>query len=186
MNTARTLSTSLAIVAATALVPASAADRWLHLRVLEDDGARVAINLPLALVEQVLPAIEVDAFEGGRLPILDEIRDEGGIDLRALLEAVRDADDGEYVTVADGAESVRVAKQGGYFTAFVDGEDGERVEVRLPIGVVDALLSAGEGELDLLAALHALGDHPPFDLVRVDDGDGSTVRVWIDDEVNPN
>jgi hypothetical protein len=45
--------------------------------------------------------------------------------------------------------------------------------------VVAALLSGGKDELDLVAALQALGDHPDTELVTVEDGE-NTVRVWLD------
>ena len=45
--------------------------------------------------------------------------------------------------------------------------------------VVDALLSAGKDELDVLAALRALSAHGDMELVSVKDDD-NTVRVWID------
>jgi hypothetical protein len=45
--------------------------------------------------------------------------------------------------------------------------------------VVDALLSAGKDELDILAALKALSAHGDTDLVTVKDEE-NTVRVWID------
>jgi hypothetical protein len=46
--------------------------------------------------------------------------------------------------------------------------------------VVDALLSAGEKELDLQAALMALAESGEGVLVVVEDG-RSSVRIWIDD-----
>src|SRR2546428_10115 len=55
----------------------------------------------------------------------------------------------------------------------------QRVEVRVPMTVVAALLSGGKDELDLVAALQALGDHPDTELVTVEDGE-NTVRVWLD------
>ena len=45
--------------------------------------------------------------------------------------------------------------------------------------VVDALLSAGKNELDLVAALRALSANGDTELVRVKDAD-STVHIWID------
>ena len=51
----------------------------------------------------------------------------------------------------------------------------------MPLAVVDALLSAGEKEFDLLAALSALAEHGEGELVVVQDG-SSSVRIWIDDK----
>jgi len=54
-----------------------------------------------------------------------------------------------------------------------------KVEVRVPMKVVDALFSAGKDELDLLAALHALSANGDTELVSVK-ADDATVRVWLD------
>jgi len=44
---------------------------------------------------------------------------------------------------------------------------------------VDALLSAGKDELDIVAALRALSSYGDTELVTVKD-DGNTVRIWVD------
>src|SRR5207244_12404346 len=54
-----------------------------------------------------------------------------------------------------------------------------QVEVKVPIKVIDALLSAGKDELDLVAALHALGAQGDTELVSVQDSE-NTVKVWLD------
>jgi hypothetical protein len=59
------------------------------------------------------------------------------------------------------------------------GAKKSRVEVKVPTKVIDALLSAGKDELDLVAALHALGEQGDTELVSVKDRD-STVKVWLD------
>ena len=57
------------------------------------------------------------------------------------------------------------------------GDDA--VEVRVPLAVVDALLS-GEGDsLDIRAAIEALAEHGEGELVAVSERD-EQVRVWID------
>jgi len=78
-----------------------------------------------------------------------------------------------------------VAKQGGHL--FVHVKDKSRgdhskhsdVEVKIPMHVIDALLSAGKNELDVVAALHALAQQGDTELVSVKDQD-STIRVWVD------
>jgi len=55
-----------------------------------------------------------------------------------------------------------------------------RVEVKIPMKVVDALFSAGKDELDIVAALRALSAHGgDTELVSVK-SDQNTVRVWLD------
>jgi hypothetical protein len=45
--------------------------------------------------------------------------------------------------------------------------------------VVNALLSGEKDELNVVAAIHALGDYQDLDLVSVTD-ENTTVRVWVD------
>src|SRR5437879_8789439 len=127
-------------------------DRWLHVRVdnQEAKGELVRINLPLSFAEKVLPTIKHDKLRNGKITV-DQAN---GVDLRALLEAVRTTKDGEFITVQGTTGDVRVAKQGGYHLVHArENKDGskKRVEVRVPLTVVDALLSGGNDQLDLVA-----------------------------------
>jgi hypothetical protein len=176
----------LAVGFATLLLAATLAvgaqpDLWIHVFVQEDgeQGETVRINLPLSVVGDVLPHISVDELQGGNLKIVEEIEAEG-IDLRATWEAIRDSEDGQYVSVRSNGENVQISKSDGYLLANVD-ENGEKVRVRLPLDVVDALFSGAEDELNLLAAVEALGRHAGEDLVTVEEGN-SIVRIWIDAE----
>jgi hypothetical protein len=163
-------------------------DRWLHVRVDDPDskGEIVRVNIPLELAEKVLPTINKDQFHNGRVKI--DHFDCNGVDFHALLNAVRDSKDGEFVTVQDKDQDVRVAKQNNYFLVHVidkesskDSKDHKRsnVEVKIPMKVVDALFSAGKDEVDLVAGLHALALQGDTELVSVKDHD-QTVRVWLD------
>ena len=162
--------------------PPALADQWLHVRV--DDGGRggeqISVNIPLAVVEAMLPMISVDELHHGHLQ-LDDI-DLNGIDLREVLVALRDGPDAEYVTVKSEDESVRVAKEGEYLIVRVEerrSSDAERVHVKLPLAVVEALVGDDSQELDLVAGLRALGEFEGEDLVLVE-SDRETVRIWID------
>lgn len=160
---------------------AAASDRWLHVRVQEFSGDEetVSINVPLQLVEALLPTINTNEFSGGkiRLGSHDEFEE---LDLREMLAALRDAPDADFVTVRSKTEQVRVAKENGFLLVNVDEQDGgDRVRVRMPLEVVEAMLSAGETELDLMAALAALAEYDAGDLITVE-SDDSHVRIWID------
>jgi len=179
---------AIAVLAtAAALAPMASAqaaqpERWLHVRVDNQaaKGEMVRINVPLSLAEKVLPAINKDRLHNGRLTIKEA--NVNGVDLRALLDAVRTTRDGEFVTVQGTTGEVRVVKQSGYLMVHVrDNKEAKnkRVEVRVPLTVVDALLSSGTNELDLVAALRALGAHGDTELVSVKD-ENSTVRIWLD------
>lgn len=164
-------------------VPALAEDLWLHVKVEESGrhGERVEVNIPLSVVESVLPHIAIDELQHGKLHV--DAEELEGIDLREILEALRDTPDTDFVTVRSEDESVRVAKENDYIVIHVEdrsGRDTEKVRVRMPLAVVEALVSGGPNELDLLAALRVLGEFQGEELVRVEADDGSTVRVWID------
>jgi hypothetical protein len=59
-------------------------------------------------------------------------------------------------------------------------KDGEKVDVTIPMKVVDALFStAKENELDVAAAVRALSDAGDAVLVTVQDAT-EHVRIWID------
>jgi len=163
-------------------------DRWLHVRVENPDSKDelVRVNIPLDLAEKILPTIDKDNFHNGHVKI--DHFDCNGVDFPALLSAVRDAKDGEFVTVQSKEQDVRVAKQGNYFLVhIVDKEKSSkdkdakpsRVEVRIPMKVVDALFSGKKDEVDLVAGLHALALQGDTELVSVKDHE-QTVRVWLD------
>ncbi len=177
------------------------ADSWLHIKVdnSEGDKEHVRVNVPLSLAEKVLPAIQVNKIHQGKLQIG---HDNVSVDPRTLVEAVRNTADGVFVTVDSDQQKVRVAKEGGYLVINVrpgpkaesketakdtDGahhrhhmdRNTENVDVRLPMDVVEALLSGNRDELDLLAAIKVLGSHQDLALVTVNDK-SQTVRIWID------
>jgi WD40 repeat protein len=170
---------------------AANSDRWLHVRVISSDskGETVRVNVPLEMAEKVLPAINKDRLHNGKVKFDDH--EMNGVDIKALLDAVRSSKDGEYVTVQGSDNDVRVAKQNGYMFVHVTdkssheagkhGKSSDRatVEVKIPMKVVDALFSAGKDELDVLAGLRALSAHGDTELVSVK-SDDNTVRVWLD------
>ena len=185
----------LGVLAQSTAAPASSSqsttsaskDRWLHVRVISSDarGETVRVNVPIELAEKVLPAINKDRLHNGKVKIDNAHMDD--VDLRALVEAIRTTKDGEFVTVQSNDCDVRVAKQSNYLLVHVVDknvhEKGEirksEVEVKVPMRVIDALLSAGKDELDLVAALHALSAQGDTELVSVKDHE-NTVRVWLD------
>jgi hypothetical protein len=158
-------------------------DRWLHIRVDNPDSKEetVRVNVPLELAEKILPTINRDRLQSGKVKV-DEI-DCHGVDLRVLLDAVRSSKDGEFVTVQNKDSDVRVAKQNDYFLVHVVDKHHpskkSNVEVKIPVKVVDALFSAGKDELDLVAGLRALSAQGDTELVSVKDEE-NTVRIWLD------
>ena len=139
-------------------------DQWIHVRVesREDKTETVRVNVPVDMAVKVLPAIKNKNLCDGKVRI-DSGRIDG-IDLHTMLDALRTAKDGEYVTVESKDDNVRVAKSSGYLyihvtekkpsekTAKATGDKDSaknvalkesKVEVKIPMKVVDALLSAG-------------------------------------------
>jgi len=157
---------------------ASAEDLWLHVYVQDGSDETVKVNVPLSLVESILPMIETDEFKGGKIQVMEEIEAEG-VDIRGIWQELRNAKDGDYVTVQGQDENVRVSKEDGYIKINVD-EGDDQVRVRVPLEVLDALFSGDEDELDLLAAIRTLGKFAGEDLVVVE-SDDETVRIWIDE-----
>lgn len=175
-------------------------DQWIHLRVENKDGGgeTVRVNVPIDMAVKVLPAIKHNQLHDGKVRLDCAHMDD--VDLRAMLDAIRGAKDGEYVTVQSNENDVRVAKNAGYLYIHVtdkkhlahskknaEGKEAaatnpgpeSKVEVKVPMKVVDALFSSGTDELDIVAALRALSSTGDTELVSVKDS-GNTVRVWID------
>lgn len=169
--------------AALLLMPISARaiddDQWLHITVNGDEET-VRINLPLVTVAAVLPLIETDEFDRGHVRIEDVDLD--NVDIKAILKELHKAKDGEYVTVEENDETVRIRKDGEFIHVDVREKrrrHEESVQVRIPVKVLDALTSGDDDQLDVLAAIEVLADYEGQDLITVND-DGETVRIWID------
>jgi hypothetical protein len=163
-------------------------DQWIHVRVESRDsgGETVRVNVPIEMAAKVLPAINKDRLHEGKVRI--DAVDTHDVDLRTILDAVRNSRDGEYVTVQSQENNVRVAKSAGMLLIHVTDKEGtkkngkdkeSKVEIKVPMKVVDALFSAGKDELDLVAALRALSAHGDTELISVKDEE-NTVRVWVD------
>jgi len=166
-------------------VPATAApaDRYLHVKV-EDatKGENVNINVTLAMAESILPAINNERIHDGKISI--HHAQLNGVDVRALLDAVRTAPDNEFVTVKEKDSDVRVAKSNGNIIVHVidKNKSDQKVDVTVPLKIVDALFdTAKDDELDIEAALHALSDAGDVVLVTVQDAT-EKVRVWVDSQ----
>ncbi len=210
MKTSKVVPVLLAVILGCGMLATAQAQtqpgRWLHVRVTSaDKEENVRVNLPLKLAEAVLPAIKANKLENGKIKV-DQVKIEN-VDVRALLDAMRNAQDGEFVTVEDHRHDVHVAKKNGYLLVQVreDREAGQAegrtktVDVKLPFVVCEALLSGGKDELDIsgfrspvdsigvlkpdrtpaLAAVRALSNAGDGDLVTVKDG-RNTVRIWVD------
>ncbi|MCK4304118.1 MAG: hypothetical protein KAY24_07755 [Candidatus Eisenbacteria sp.] len=166
---------------------AGSSDMWLHINVEEagPEGDRVYINLPLDLIEALLPLIETGDDSEGTVTILGgslsiNCGRASDLELEVLRAAVRDAEDAEYVTVEGSDETVRVAKRDGCLIVNVDEPDAT-VRIKMRMEVVDAFLEGDLNNLNLVGAVQALRRHGEGELVRVESED-ETVRIWIDSQ----
>jgi len=175
---------------AAALLSASAAmaapgDRYLHVKVDDaEKGESVNVNLPLSIAEKILPTVNKGRLHAGTVSISDA--DIEGVDIRAILDAIRTAPDNEFVTVKEKDQDVRVAKSKGNLLIHVrddsdgKGKHGQKVEITVPMKVVDALFStAKKNELDIAAAIRALDGAGETLLVTVEDA-SQHVKIWVD------
>lgn len=175
---------------AAALLSASAAmaapgDRYLHVKVDDaEKGESVNVNLPLSIAEKILPTVNKGRLHAGTVSISDA--DIEGVDIRAILDAIRSAPDNEFVTVKEKDQDVRVAKSKGNLLIHVrddsdgKGKRGQKVEITVPMKVVDALFStAKKNELDIAAAIRALDGAGETLLVTVEDA-SQHVKIWVD------
>lgn len=173
---------------------ANAPERYLHVRVDGGaDGEKVNVNVPLALAEQVLPAINHGQLQGGKVKVdLGKINT-GDVDVKAVLDAVRNSPDNEFVTVQQADQDVRVAKSGDNIVVHVrsKGDSGknkgsEKVDITVPLAIVEAILkNKADGEIDLNAVLHALENTGDNFVINVKDAE-QTVHVWVDGKNDSN
>jgi len=180
-----------ALLLAVALLPAathaaSNSKHWVHVSIDGTDEERVRVNVPLKLVHSLEPLLDShDVSDGITINGKRLTREE----LQTMLKAVREADEGEYITVIDDEDQVRVAKEKNHLWVRVTekhkkDKDSE-VKIRIPIAVVEALLSEEgreEGaELNLVAALEELSRHDSGEILTVSDG-GERIRIWVDEK----
>lgn len=180
--TAIALSLGVATVFAAAVpAPAASGERYLHVRVQDaQKGESVNVNVPLSMAEKILPAINHEPLHNGTVTFHQA--EMNGIDVRAILDAVRTAPDNEFVTVTQKNQNVRVAKANGNILIHVRNHDNkdQNVDITVPMTVIDALFStAKQNELNVAAALHSLADQGSNLLVLVHEA-SQNVRIWVD------
>ena len=157
---------------------------WLHVQITGDDNGaeNVNVNVPLSVAEPILALVPHRILSDGQLSLAGRDLPINVSAMRDLWRALMDVGDTEFVTVEGGDETVRVARAGDRIEVQVEerSDDGsETVDVKLPVLVVDALLSGDAETLNVRAAVERLGELRG-DLVRVSE-DERQIRVWIDE-----
>jgi hypothetical protein len=154
--------------------------RYLHVKV--DNPAThelVRVNVPLMLAEKVIPAINHGQLRDGKVQCGH--LDINEVNIKAILDAVRTSPEGEFVTVQEPGNDVRVAKEHGQLVVHVIDKQGKQnVDVTIPWEVAQALISdTTENQLNVEAAVKALENVADMTLVSVT-GNDENVRIWID------
>ncbi len=183
---------SLAVGAAMLLAVGATAQAqtagWIHIRVMEDEGTSVNVNLPMSLISVAMELAQKHAFDGD-MDFGDEF--DGHVrfghgndfeveDIRRMWAELRDAGDADYVQVQDGDENVNIYRRGDIVYIEVDKDGEDKVRLQVPFSVVDVLLDGEGNELNLVGALEEMASSNNGEILQVNDGD-TTVRIWIDD-----
>lgn len=152
----------------------------------EEEDFNLNINVPLSAAGPLLSLVPQRILADGRLAVAGRGMPIDIGAMRNLWRTIADIGDAEFLRVDSGDETVRVARAGDQIHVQVeecDDDSGETVDVRLPVAVLDALLS-GDGEtLNVAAAVERLAGLRG-DIVRIG-RDGRQIRVWIDELAHP-
>ncbi|MHC4844115.1 MAG: hypothetical protein ACYTEE_09975 [Planctomycetota bacterium] len=154
--------------------------RWINVHVTENSSnTNVEVHLPLNLVLTVLRNVDVENFHGGHVDL--ELGEDYDINFPEIMAAVKDAPDGKFVTVTSDEADVNVHKQSGTLYVTVNQKEDEmaKVEVTVPLEMMDALTFGEENTLDVTALLQAFDKLPNGELVKVTSNEAN-VRVWIE------
>jgi hypothetical protein len=168
-----------AVMAMFALSVQAASKEWLHIHVDDKNKEeKVRINIPLSLMETMLPMIEDEAIKDGSIELND--RNVKISELKKMWKAFKDEGDAEFLNVEKRNENVRVFTSGNFLMVQSYKSTEGNVNIKIPLAAVDAMLSGSGNELNLAAGVKALKDSGVRELITVE-ADNSKVLVWIDD-----
>lgn len=154
-------------------------DPWFHVEVKENktEPEYVKVNLPMSMVDVALNVIQDKKFNKGQFKLpTDEV---SVADMRKIWNELRKAEKAEFVTVEKKNETVRVAKDGNYVVIKVTENQKQKVDLKVPVAVIDALLAGSGEELDIKAGLAAMQKQNVGEILTINDND-THVRIWID------
>ncbi|MGH9429113.1 MAG: hypothetical protein ACRD2L_22755 [Terriglobia bacterium] len=172
---------ALALLVATLSSPLVAQKKgpWFHVEVKENktEPEYVKVNLPMSLVDVALNVIKDKKFNKGHFKL--PTGDVSIADMRKIWNELKKAGNAEFVTVEQKNETVRVAKDGNYVVVKITENKKQKVDLKVPVSVVDALLAGTGDELDIKGALLAMQKQNVGEILTVNDNN-TQVRVWID------
>ena len=173
---------TILLLSAVALM-AAPPERWIHVQVKSARGVsgNVSINVPIEMASAVLPSIPADHQHPAKFSLQAEVN---GMDLRAMLDAVRNSPDNVFVTLERHGEEVSVAKSGRNLLIKIvtkpsaEQHLGKTIAIKVPIPVVQAMLAENSDEVDIGAGIRALTREGDVDVTV--NSEKETVRVWTD------
>jgi len=171
---------------AAGVASAQSESAWLHVRVEEGHkNSRVNVNLPIAVVDAALTAAPASVGHHMAMNMGKHGHGVSLADLRKMWQQLKTSGNTEIVSVQEDDETVKVTQEKDKLLIRVDKPSEKSVvRVEAPVALVDALLSGEGDELNVHAAIAALG-HIRGEIVRVQDRD-STVHVWVDERNEGN
>ena len=173
------LALALLVASLSSPLVAQKKDPWFHVEVKENktEPKYVKVNLPLSMVDVALNVIQDKKLNKGKFKLPTD--DVSIADMRKIWSELKKTGNAEFVTVQQKNETVRVAKDGNYVVVKITENKKQKVDLRVPVSVVDALLAGSGDELDIKGALLAMQKQNAGEILTVNDND-TQVRVWID------
>jgi hypothetical protein len=159
-------------IAATGTVAATGV-AWVDVREGGPNGTRIVVPVPLVAAEIAAAFIPTPDL---RMKMDGETLAQLG-NARKVVQALRDAPDGELVRVEEGDDTVVVAKEGDTLRVHVTGRK-EKVDVNVPLAAALDIIRP-DGRIDPSAAVRGLRYARFSTLVEVQDGDDHVkISVW--------
>jgi len=162
--------------------------KWINIHVEDgSDDTKVDVRVPLSLIAVAMDCVQTERFRDGKFKI-DFDREGLDIDFKKIWEELRKHDNTEFVKVESANENVLVSRQGDLFIVkvmerYTEKEKQDSVKtkatIKIPVKLVDTVLSASGNELDLKALISELDTIEPGNLVEVQD-DKTYVKIWIE------
>jgi len=149
-------------------------------------GVLLVLFCGLTLAENSGKWINIHVEDGS--DDIDFDREGLDIDFKKIWEELRKHDNTEFVKVESANENVLVSRQGDLFIVkvmerYTEKEKQDAVKtkatIKIPVKLVDTVLSASGNELDLKALISELDTIEPGNLVEVQD-DKTYVKIWIE------
>ena len=147
-----------------------AGNYMVNMEFKQEGGEQMSLSLPLSMLK---------SFENQIQEILGDIEiNDQDINFRELLDAVQEAGPNNYVDVNSAEADINVSTTADHLVVKVhEKKEGKKINVTLPLALIDAIL--GNGEFDYDAAVAALIEVEGDLLTIESDDDSLSGRIWI-------